>query len=142
MLPGLSVVTAHGLSCPTAHGIFPDKRLNPYSLHRQADSQPLDPQGSPGAPAIHSGERLGCHEDAYTLTTHPQRWHVAPIRRHTVCKSALETLRFFPTWRVAVVIKHKISRTCILQKARHSCVHGSFKSKIRVDWCALLGLVL
>ena len=38
---------AHGLSCSTACGIFPDKGLNPCPLHWQADSQPLRHQGSP-----------------------------------------------------------------------------------------------
>ena len=35
-----SVVVAHRLSCPEAHGIFPDQESNPCSLHWQADSQP------------------------------------------------------------------------------------------------------
>ena len=39
-----SVVVAHRLSCPEAHGIFPDQGSNPCSLHWQADSQPLDHQ--------------------------------------------------------------------------------------------------
>ena len=43
----VSVVAAHGLSCPKACGIFLDKGLNPCSLHWQADSQPLDHQTSP-----------------------------------------------------------------------------------------------
>ena len=48
-VPGLagSVVVAHGLSCPEACGILWDKGWNPCPLHWQADSQPLDKQGSP-----------------------------------------------------------------------------------------------
>ena len=42
-----SVVVAHGPSCSEACGIFPDQGSNPYSLHWQADSQPLRHQGSP-----------------------------------------------------------------------------------------------
>ena len=42
-----SVVVAHGLSCSTACGIFPDQGSNPCPLHWQADSQPLCHQGSP-----------------------------------------------------------------------------------------------
>ena len=42
-----SVIVAHGPSCSTACGIFPDQGLNPCPLHRQADSQPLCHQGSP-----------------------------------------------------------------------------------------------
>ena len=42
-----SVVVAHGLSCSTACGIFPDHGSNPCPLHWQADSQPLRHQGSP-----------------------------------------------------------------------------------------------
>ena len=42
-----SLVVAHGLSCSTACGIFPDQGLNPCPRHWQADSQPLRHQGSP-----------------------------------------------------------------------------------------------
>ena len=42
-----SVVVAHGPSCSEACGIFPDQGSNPFSLHWQADSQPLRHQGSP-----------------------------------------------------------------------------------------------
>ena len=42
-----SVVVTHGLSCSVARGLFPDQGLSPCPLHRQADSQPLDHQGSP-----------------------------------------------------------------------------------------------
>ena len=42
-----SVVVTHGLSCPTAHGIFPDQGLNPCALHWQAVSNLLYHQGSP-----------------------------------------------------------------------------------------------
>ena len=42
-----SVVVAHGPSCSTACGIFPDQGSNPCPLHWQADSQPLCHQGSP-----------------------------------------------------------------------------------------------
>ena len=34
--------SAHGLSCPTASGIFLDQGLNLCPLHRQGDSEPLD----------------------------------------------------------------------------------------------------
>ena len=40
------VVVAHGLSCSTACGIFPDQGSNPCPLHWQADSSPLRHQGS------------------------------------------------------------------------------------------------
>ena len=33
-----SVVVAHGLSCPTTSGIFPDQGSNPCPLHWQAKS--------------------------------------------------------------------------------------------------------
>ena len=42
-----SVVVAHGLSYPKACGIFPDLGSNPCPLHWQADSLPLEHQGSP-----------------------------------------------------------------------------------------------
>ena len=42
-----SVVVAHGPSCSTACGIFPDQGSNPCPLHWQADSQPSAPPGKP-----------------------------------------------------------------------------------------------
>ena len=42
-----SVIVAHGPSCSTACGIFPDQGSNPCPLHWQAESQPLRHQGSP-----------------------------------------------------------------------------------------------
>ena len=42
-----SVIVAHGPSCSTACGIFPDQGSNPCAPHWQADSQPLRHQGSP-----------------------------------------------------------------------------------------------
>ena len=42
-----SVIVAHGPSCSTACGMFPDRGSNPCPLHWQADSQPLRHQGSP-----------------------------------------------------------------------------------------------
>ena len=42
-----SVVVAHGPSCSTVCGIFPDQGSIPCPLHWQADSQPLRHQGSP-----------------------------------------------------------------------------------------------
>ena len=41
------IIVAHGPSCSTACGIFPDQGSNPCPLHWQADSQPLRHQGSP-----------------------------------------------------------------------------------------------
>ena len=49
-----SVIVAHGPSCYTACGIFPDQGLNPCPLHWQADSQPLRHQGSPVAVVLTS----------------------------------------------------------------------------------------
>ena len=43
-----SAAVAHGPSCSVACGIFPGQGSNPCPLHRQADSQPLSHQGSPG----------------------------------------------------------------------------------------------
>ena len=58
-----SAVVAHGLSCLKARGIIPDHELKPCPLHGQADSQPLDHQGSPNHILfIHSSVdgHLGC----------------------------------------------------------------------------------
>ena len=49
-----SVVVAHGPSCSTACGIFPDQGSNPCPLHWQADSQPLRHQGSPWVNILYS----------------------------------------------------------------------------------------
>ena len=43
-----SVAAAHGLSCPTACGTFPDQGSNPCPLHWQVESLLVDHQGSPG----------------------------------------------------------------------------------------------
>ena len=40
-------LVAHTLSCPMTCGFFPDQESNSCPLHWQADSQPLDHQGSP-----------------------------------------------------------------------------------------------
>ena len=42
-----SAIVAHGPSCSTACGIFPDQGSNLCPLHWQADSQPLYHQGGP-----------------------------------------------------------------------------------------------
>ena len=42
-----SLVSAHGLSCPTACGIFPDQGSNLCPLPWQADPLPLDHKESP-----------------------------------------------------------------------------------------------
>ena len=42
-----SVIVAHGLSCSTACGIFPDEESNPCLVDWQADSQPLDHEECP-----------------------------------------------------------------------------------------------
>ena len=60
-------MVAHGLSCPVACGIFPDRRLNPCLLHQQAGSLPLSHQRSPWKialdlkvppPPVDPGQRL------------------------------------------------------------------------------------
>ena len=42
-----TLVLAHGLSCSSACGYFPDQGPNPHPLHWQVDSYPLYHQGSP-----------------------------------------------------------------------------------------------
>lgn len=42
-----SEVVAHGLSCSTACGIFPDQGSNRSHLHWQVDSYPMNHQGRP-----------------------------------------------------------------------------------------------
>ena len=43
----------HRLSCSAACGIFPDQGWNTCLLHWQADSLPLDHQGSPSLLFLH-----------------------------------------------------------------------------------------
>ena len=58
-LPG-SVVVAHGLiSSSLSYESAPDQGSNPWLLHRQADSLPLSPQGSPKGSLDLSGTKLG-----------------------------------------------------------------------------------
>ena len=57
-----SVIAAHGPSCSTACGIFPDHGTNPCPLHWQADSQPLRHQGSPSHP-LFDGNKIQCKPD-------------------------------------------------------------------------------
>ena len=42
------VAAAHGLSCPSACGFFPDQASNLCLLHWQGDCLPLNHKGSPG----------------------------------------------------------------------------------------------
>ena len=94
-----SVVVAHGPTCSTACGIFPDQGSNPCSLHRQADSQPLRHQGSPLRPFLttsikkvshvsyHSTPFLSC---PFSLSMHSSTNMVAFIylfwSHHTACR--------------------------------------------------------
>ena len=47
--PTGSIVVTHRPSCSTVFGIFSDRVLNPCLLHWQADSLPLNHQGSPSS---------------------------------------------------------------------------------------------
>ena len=47
-----SLIAEHRLSCSAACGIFPDQGSNSCHQHRQANSQPLDYQGSPITSAL------------------------------------------------------------------------------------------
>ena len=53
----VSVVSAHGLRCSEASGIFPDQGLNLCLVPWQAESSPLSHQGSP-APFISTMETI------------------------------------------------------------------------------------
>ncbi|XP_060139904.1 ensconsin isoform X2 [Globicephala melas] len=56
-----SEAMAHGPSRSAACGIFPDQGTNPCPLHRQADSQPLCHQRSPGYKRERERENLPFH---------------------------------------------------------------------------------
>ena len=48
-----SIVVSHGLSCPSARGIFLGQGSNPRLLHWQMNSLPLSHQGSPAQSLNH-----------------------------------------------------------------------------------------
>ena len=50
-----SVAVMHGLSCPTAFGIFWDHGSDLYPLHWQMDSKPWNHQGSPNMVVLDVG---------------------------------------------------------------------------------------
>ena len=66
VIPGLwstgSIVVSVGFSCSAARGIFLAQGSNPCLLHWQADSYPLDQQGS-------SEDRVLTEEDLSLLRT-------------------------------------------------------------------------
>ena len=66
-----SVVVAHGPSCSTACGIFPDQGSNPCPLHWQADSQPLCHQRSP--PFVYWSI---VHVQYYIIYRHTLQWFI------------------------------------------------------------------
>ena len=75
-----SAVVAHGLSCSTACGIFPDQGSNPCPLHWQADSQPLRHQGSPRLLVLKLGRFWANREDLgalHLLLSSPQIKYLA-----------------------------------------------------------------
>ena len=62
-----SVVVAHGLSCSLVCGIFQNQGSNQCLLHWQADSYPLDHQGSPRLHLLK--ERISRNLGNYLKTT-------------------------------------------------------------------------
>ena len=62
------VAVVFRLRCSKAYGIFPDQGSNWCSLHSQAGSYPLDPQGSPSLESgLHSPALGFCHPTALAL---------------------------------------------------------------------------
>ena len=95
--PGLRsiglVVVAHGLSCSTACGIFPDQGLNPSLLRWQKDSLPLE---LPGKPKILLCKKLKvglkfistCLNSLGPITTGPSSFPASPrqlLSCHMAC---------------------------------------------------------
>ena len=75
-----SVIMAHGPSCSTACGIFPDQGSNPCPLHWQADSQPLRHQGSPCPLFLKEAIKPLVSEGALTILIYPPHpSHHAPV---------------------------------------------------------------
>ncbi|XP_073654167.1 sorting nexin-11 isoform X3 [Tursiops truncatus] len=60
-----SAAMAYGPSRPAACGIFPDRGTNPCPLHRQADSQPLRHQGSPGTVSLRAIPLLSLSDEGW-----------------------------------------------------------------------------
>ena len=114
-----SVVVAHGPSCSTTCGIFPDQGSNPCPLHWQADSQPLRHQGSPPLAFGSSSQALSdMREDVIAGNTGSPlhtNLHVANFQRFEptfACPITSVSSRVWRTW----------SRACILCKWLCFCV--------------------
>ena len=82
-----SVVAAHGPSCSTACGIFPDQGSNPCPLHWQADPQPLRHQGSPPMQFLKTVVRKG--QASTVVTNIPQISMVSYNRRLLLAQSCI-----------------------------------------------------
>ena len=100
------VAVIHGLSYPLACGIFLDQRWNPCPLHWQADSQPVDHQGSttliifkkPCGYITHLDDNLkytyGASNYAKYGSRHRIQWRIrqSEKKRNAVVHSALPTI--------------------------------------------------
>ena len=92
-----SVVVAHGLSCSTACGIFPDQVSNPCPLHWQADSQPVRHQGSPSNQFI---SEMECQHNM--------------LLRFLISLLEFWTTLFFQNWSI-VDLQYCVSFKCIVK---------------------------
>ena len=86
-----SVTVAHGPSCSTARGIFPDQGSNPCPLHWQADSQPLRHQGSPSP--------------SFMLSSMPLYWIWILLKILSFSKNAL--LSPYAKWNLRILQGHQ-----------------------------------
>lgn len=119
-----SVVAGHGLSCSTAHGVFPDQGSNLCLLHWQANSLPLSHQEKPQSKLLKS--RFSC---LYLTKKNLSHQNTLPLRLHrAIC---------LPIWPSAWI------SSCLMQAALAGNGHLTtslpvlnFKKKERFKgWC-------
>lgn len=77
---GSRVAVAHGLSWPAPGGVSPDQGRNPCLLHWQANSEPLDHQGSPSSVGFDRCTRLCAHQSRAGNSSATPRAPLRPLR--------------------------------------------------------------
>ena len=85
---------AHGPSCSTACGIFPDQGSNPRPLRWQVDPQPLRHQGSPGHLKAGPGRRAvgegDCGAGLEARGPSAGLWGVREVQQGQGCRGGTE----------------------------------------------------
>ena len=129
---------AHGLSCSTAHGIFPDQGSNPCLLHWQVNSLPLSSQGSLAAAAAAAAKSLRscltlCNPiDSSPPGSHP--WDSPGKTTGVGCHFLLQCMK--------VKSESEVAQSCPTLSDPKDCnlpgssVHGIFQARV-LEWGAI-----